>query len=200
MIQIGATYRHYKGNFYQVIAIATHSETGQEMVVYSAQYADEYPFGKLWARPAAMWNETINGVPRFQLVETIDKLAWMQIENGKQLVVRTRGKDKFYNPGGKREPGETDVQALVRELKEELNINIIPKSAKIFNTYMAQADGKPAGVMVKITAYTADYTGTPTPSGEIEEIAWIDSSDARRLSAIHTEKILPDLLKKGLIK
>jgi 8-oxo-dGTP pyrophosphatase MutT (NUDIX family) len=132
--------------------------------------------------------------------QTIDKLAWMRIENKKQLCVRTKGKDKFYNPGGKRKLGETDIQALVRELKEELNIDIIPQTAKIFNTCTAQADGKPAGVMVKITACTADYNGTPTPSNEIEELAWIDSPDAYRLSAIHIEKILPDLLSKGLIK
>jgi len=133
--------------------------------------------------------------------QTIDKLAWMHFENQKQLVVRTKGKDKFYNPGGKRIPGETDVQALVREIKQELDIDIIPETAKLFATYTAQADGKPAGVMVKITAYTADYTGTPKPSSEIEEIAFIDSSDEYRLSAIHiTGGILKDLVKKGLIR
>jgi len=133
--------------------------------------------------------------------QTIDKLAWMHFENQKQLVVRTKGKDKFYNPGGKRMPGETDVQALAREIKEELDIEIIPETAKLFATYTAQADGKPAGVMVKITTYTADYKGTLKPSGEIEEIAFIDSSDEHRLSAIHMAGgILEDLVTKGLIK
>ncbi|MDR1697123.1 MAG: NUDIX domain-containing protein [Rickettsiales bacterium] len=134
-----------------------------------------------------------------QMNQTIDKLAWMKIENGRQLVVRSRGKDKFYNPGGKREQGESDIDALARELREELNIEIIPKTVKLFGVYAAQADGKPAGVMVQITAYTADFRGVPTPGGEIEEIAWIDTSDAHRLSAIHIEKILPDLVRRGLI-
>ena len=49
--------------------------------------------------------------------QIIDKLAWMRIENQKMLCVRTRGKDKFYNPGGKRKDGETDMQALVREVE-----------------------------------------------------------------------------------
>ncbi len=69
MIQIGATYKHYKGNYYKVIALAKHSETLEDMVIYSAQYAGDFPFGQVWARPAAMWEELVNGVPRFQLVK-----------------------------------------------------------------------------------------------------------------------------------
>ena len=48
-------YRHFKGNEYEVIGLARHSETQEEMVVYRALYGD---FG-LWVRPARMWNETI---------------------------------------------------------------------------------------------------------------------------------------------
>jgi len=48
-------YRHFKGNEYEVIAIARHSETEEPMVVYRALY-DE---GGLWTRPADMWNEKI---------------------------------------------------------------------------------------------------------------------------------------------
>ena len=48
-------YRHFKGNEYEVIGIARHSETQEEMVVYRALYGD---FG-LWVRPARMWNETV---------------------------------------------------------------------------------------------------------------------------------------------
>lgn len=48
-------YRHFKGNRYEVIGMAKHSETLEPMVVYRALYGD----GELWVRPAAMWNETI---------------------------------------------------------------------------------------------------------------------------------------------
>lgn len=48
-------YRHFKGNEYEVIAIAKHSETLEEMVVYKALYGD----GGYWVRPASMWNETL---------------------------------------------------------------------------------------------------------------------------------------------
>ena len=48
-------YRHFKGNEYEVIGIANHSETMELMVVYRALYGD----GGLWVRPASMWDETI---------------------------------------------------------------------------------------------------------------------------------------------
>ena len=53
-------YRHFKGNEYEVVALASHSETLEPMVVYKALY-DE---GGYWVRPASMWNETVerNGV------------------------------------------------------------------------------------------------------------------------------------------
>ena len=48
-------YRHFKGNEYEVIGTARHSETREELVVYRALYGD---FG-LWVRPVSMWNETV---------------------------------------------------------------------------------------------------------------------------------------------
>ena len=48
-------YRHFKGKEYEVIAIAKHSETTEDYVVYKALYGD----GGMWVRPASMWNETI---------------------------------------------------------------------------------------------------------------------------------------------
>ena len=48
-------YRHFKGNEYEVVGVAKHSETLEEFVVYRALYGD----GGLWVRPAAMWNEEV---------------------------------------------------------------------------------------------------------------------------------------------
>lgn len=48
-------YRHYKGNEYRVLHIATHSETLEPMVVYQALYGEH----GIWVRPACMWNETV---------------------------------------------------------------------------------------------------------------------------------------------
>ncbi|MBP2645049.1 MAG: hypothetical protein H6Q75_489 [Firmicutes bacterium] len=62
------TYRHYKGNRYQVLGIARHSETEEPFVVYKQLYGDE----SLWIRPFSMFNETIcvEGKirPRFEFI------------------------------------------------------------------------------------------------------------------------------------
>ena len=49
-------YRHFKGNRYEVVGIARHSETMEPMVVYRALYGE----CGLWVRPASMWNEIVN--------------------------------------------------------------------------------------------------------------------------------------------
>lgn len=65
-------YRHYKGNLYQVMGEALHSETMERLVVYRALYGK---YG-LWVRPAAMFTETVTQdgqeIPRFALVREID--------------------------------------------------------------------------------------------------------------------------------
>ena len=53
-IKIGR-YRHFKGNEYEVLYLAKHSETLEDMVVYRALYGAH----GVWVRPAGMWNETV---------------------------------------------------------------------------------------------------------------------------------------------
>jgi hypothetical protein len=70
MIEIGAIYKHYKNQHcYQVIAIGKHSETLEDLVVYKALYkSDNFPEGQIWCRPLKMWNDLINGKPRFEKI------------------------------------------------------------------------------------------------------------------------------------
>ena len=67
MIKLGK-YRHFKGNEYEVLCIAKHSETGEEMVVYRALYGD----GQTWVRPLCMWEEIVErdgkSFPRFTYI------------------------------------------------------------------------------------------------------------------------------------
>ncbi len=63
-------YEHYKGNRYELVAIAKHSETLEEMAVYKALYGE----GEYWVRPLSMWDEKVEvdgkTVPRFKKIES----------------------------------------------------------------------------------------------------------------------------------
>ncbi|MCT2583882.1 NUDIX hydrolase [Actinophytocola gossypii] len=114
----------------------------------------------------------------------IDKIAWIRLESGKILSTRSHGKDVYYLPGGKREPGETDIQTLVREIDEELAVTIAPATAAHAGTFRAQAHGHANGITVRMTCYTADYQGTLTPSSEIAELIWLTYADRDRVSPV----------------
>lgn len=65
-------YQHYKGKMYEVIGLARHSETLEELVVYRQLYKSKFPKGTLWARPREMFFEEVEvgnkKVPRFKYI------------------------------------------------------------------------------------------------------------------------------------
>jgi len=63
----------------------------------------------------------------------------------------------------------------MREVKEELTVDLLPETIKYLNIFKAQAHGKPEGVFVQMTCYTADYKGELIPSAEIEAMSWLTS-------------------------
>ncbi|KDN17547.1 NUDIX hydrolase [Amycolatopsis rifamycinica] len=114
----------------------------------------------------------------------IDKVAWIRVRDGRILAARSRGKDKFYPPGGKREPGETDAETLIREIREELGVEIDAATITPAGKFEGQAHGHAEGTLVHTTAYSADYRGTPRACAEIEEIAWLGYADRPRVSLV----------------
>ena len=128
----------------------------------------------------------------------IDKLAFIEIRDRKVLETCSYGKDKWYIPGGKREAGESDDQALIREMKEELLVDLVPETIKHCGTFEAQAHGKPEGTMVRMTCYTAKYNGTLSPSAEVEKLDWFGYSKRNDVSPVD-QLIFDDLEAKNLI-
>lgn len=118
------------------------------------------------------------------MTTTIDKVAWIRLRDGKFPSTRSRGKDVYYIPGGKREPGETDIETLAREISEELTVAIETASATHVGTFEAQAHGHPNGTMVRMTCYSAHYQGTLAPSNEIAELIWLTYADRERVSPV----------------
>ena len=106
----------------------------------------------------------------------------------------------FIMPGGQLDEDENNFQCLVREIKEELVVELDVDSLQYIGEYTDVAAGDPTkDVLIKL--YEGSVFGTPKPSAEIIELHWIGKSDLShpRLSAIIKNKILPDLIAKSIL-
>lgn len=65
-IEIGCKYRHFKGNLYEIVGFAKHSETMENMIIYKSLRNNS-----IWVRPYSMWSEVVDGkgTLRFSLIE-----------------------------------------------------------------------------------------------------------------------------------
>ncbi|MGW3890134.1 NUDIX hydrolase [Micromonospora chokoriensis] len=129
----------------------------------------------------------------------IDKVAWILIEDGRVLSTRSEGEDVWYLPGGKREPGETDLETLRREVHEELSVDVDVRGAVHIGTFTAQAHSHAAGITVRMTCYRAGYRGQLQPASEIAEMAWLGYADRHRTSAVD-QIIFDHLLAEDLLR
>jgi len=126
----------------------------------------------------------------------IDTVAWVHLENGRILCARPRGKGVFYVPGGKREVGESDLQTLLREIAEELTVALRPETVRHAGTY--QAD-HPDGTVVRMSCYTAEYSGALAASSEIDELTWFGYADRPRVPPVD-RLLFDDLCAAGRLR
>lgn len=109
-------------------------------------------------------------------MDAIDKVAWICTHERRVLMVRSHGKARFYLPGGKREPGESDADCLQREVREELGVTLRAASLRPWGKVEAAADGRDDGMQVHLTCYRAEYQGELRACAEIAAFAWLDAS------------------------
>lgn len=109
---------------------------------------------------------------------------------GRLLAVRKQGTTRFMNPGGKLEPGETPAQAAVREVREELGLEV---EVRYLGEFVTETANEP-GAVLESTVFTAELTGTPTAAAEIAELRWVepDATDAD-LAPLLRDHVLPVL-------
>jgi 8-oxo-dGTP diphosphatase len=112
----------------------------------------------------------------------LDVVALVWERGGRLLVARTHGRDAWYLPGGKREPGEDPTDALVREVREELGLALDPSTVEPVTTVEAAAHGHPAGTRVRMACWRGAVDGEPAACGEIAELAWLGPESLDRLA------------------
>lgn len=183
-------------------------------VVRHQQIHCKYSTTKTFRRMASSYTGSDNGTDamREEGKTYIDKLALIAINSdNQQLVARSRGKSVFFTPGGKREPNETDEEALIRECMEELSVSLTtfsttPTQIEPYGTFEAQAFGKAPGTMVRMTCFRVcpreaeiELEKLVKASDEVDELKWVDSTFDREKLTVTGIMIIEDLKMKGLI-
>lgn len=131
----------------------------------------------------------------------IYKAAGIIIVDRKLLFTRAKDMEVFIDPGGKIESGETAEQALIRELKEELSIDVSEDDLAPFGEYTAEAANH-AGRIVHMQAFVVKkWQGEITASAEVEELRWLSSElpNDIKVGSIFGGKVLPTLHEQGLV-
>lgn len=112
---------------------------------------------------------------------------------GRALLVRKRGTAMFMQPGGKPEAGETPVQALVRELKEELGVRVRTGALRALGRFSASAANEP-GHRVVADAFSLHLApASVRPAAEIDEARWVtaDQLDTLQVAPLSRDVLLP---------
>lgn len=130
----------------------------------------------------------------------IHKAGGVFIKDRHLLVTRAFGKDVFVAPGGKLEPGESSTDALLRELDEELQVNIDPSNLELLGAFHAIAAGH-ENMTLKMDVYLIkNFQGELLPNNEIEEIMWINTQTTGvPIGSIFEHDVMPMLKNMDLI-
>ncbi|MBF6172707.1 NUDIX hydrolase [Nocardia blacklockiae] len=101
--------------------------------------------------------------------------AVAHVRERRLLQARSAGKDVFYMAGGKIDPGETPVEALHREVREELGVGVA--AYRELGVFECEAYGHAPGTALHMTCFTAELTGDPQPTSEIAELRYFTAGE-----------------------
>lgn len=99
------------------------------------------------------------------------------IKNRKLLLAFSKNKQAFYLPGGKVDHNETAIEALLREIKEELNVELQESRLQYYTHIQAPAFGEESGIIMEQDCYLYDLQEMPEPNAEIGLLEYFDTLD-----------------------
>lgn len=109
--------------------------------------------------------------------QIIRTAALAHIRDRRLIQTRSVGKTAFYMAGGKIDPGETTEQALHREIREELDVGLVPGTVEFLDVFEAQAFGHSVGTALHMSCYRAEMDGEPRPTSEIAEFRYFTCAE-----------------------
>lgn len=131
----------------------------------------------------------------------IYKAAGIIISDRRLLVTKSYNKDSYVSPGGKLEIGESPVQALIRELNEELHLRVSAEDLKPFGSFSAPAAGQEYRLVHMDVFIVSSWTGDIQPGREIEQLMWLSSRipAGLKVGSIFEHEVIPRLKSLNLI-
>lgn len=174
-------YRHFKGNEYEVIGLANHSETMEPMIVYRALYGEH----GLWVRPASMWNETLSRDGK-----VFQRFAY--VEEGIQLIIRKAEMADYENVRSFYHFMIEDMQEMTYKPGWEKDVypskEMLQEVIGNGELYMGFLGNEMAAAMVVNHEYNESY----------DQFEWPTKAEKNEITVIHALGVHPRFASQGL--